>query len=275
MRYDAADLERAERLFRADIWSCAPIDAVTEAGVQARWFGPVLATTFAELPDAPGMNMIQGAAEPGAVEGRHLQEAVEWMQDWEVDYLVPVAAERPGARQAELWLDWHGCEQSVVARKYARPASRPRWRDAPRVDVRQLPREEDEGLGLVIAEGLGVPGLAESLFMGLPCLPGWSCYVAYLEGAEVACGSMRIEDGVAMLGLDATLPHARGRGCNRALLRRRLEDAANAGCYTVVTLCLGGPAQAGAATGRNLRRAGFTEAYRSVVWRPPVGIAVA
>jgi GNAT superfamily N-acetyltransferase len=275
MRYHTVDLEHAERAFREDIWSCAPEDAVVEAGVQARWFGPILATTFVDLPDAPGMNLIQGAAEPGAVERRHLSEAVEWMRDFEVDYLVPVAAERPESRQAELWLDWHGCEQSVVIRKYVRRVSKLRWRDAAGVEVRQLPQMEDEGLGIVTAEGLGTPELSEILFMGLPARAGWSCYAAYLEGAEVACGSMRIEDGIAMLGLDATLHHARGRGCNSALLRRRLDDAADAGCHTAVAVCPDDPARGRSPASRNLRRAGFAEAYGSVVWRPPVTISVA
>jgi hypothetical protein len=54
--------QRAAATQLQQLWSCAPEDAVIEAGVQARWFGPVLATALAELPDAPGMNLIQGAA---------------------------------------------------------------------------------------------------------------------------------------------------------------------------------------------------------------------
>jgi GNAT superfamily N-acetyltransferase len=274
--YDtAACFERAERRFRADIWSCAPIDAVLEAGVQARHFGPVLATVFADLPEAPGMNLIQGAAEPGAMEGSHLAEAVEWMRSWEVEFLVPVAADRPGTVEAETWLDRLGCEQSVVVRKYFRGPGRALWPDAPGVEVRRLAPEEDEGLSVVATEGLRLPDLAGILFFGLPCLPDWQCYVAYLDGEEVACGSMLIDGEIAVLGLDATLHHARGRGCNRALLRRRLNDAARAGAKTVLALALDHPRPGPSAAAARLLDVGFLEAYRSVAWHRPAKITVA
>ena len=50
--------------------------------------------------------------------------------------------------------------------------------------------------------------------------------------------------------------------------------AAAAGCHTVTALVpdeAGGP---GSGAARNLRRAGFREAYRSVVWRTPARVAV-
>lgn len=274
MEYHVADLERAERRFREDIWSCAPPDAVSEAGVQARHFGPVLATAFADLPEAPRMNTILGAAEPGAVSDGHFGEAVEWMREWEVDFQVSVAAERPGTELAETWLDWHGCEQGAVMRQYVRAAGAPAARDAPGVEVHKLPPAAEEGLDCLITEGFDLPFMAGFLFLGLPCLPGWHCYFAYLEDEVVACGSMRIENGIAKLGLDATLEHARGHGCQSALLRRRLRDAAAAGCHTAIARSRDDPARGGSAASRNLRRAGFAEAYRSVVWLPPVGITV-
>jgi hypothetical protein len=274
MYHTAACFERTERRFRADLWACAPEDAVVEAGVQAQRFGPVLATSFADLPDAPGLNLIQGAAEPGAVEGSHLADAVEWMRSWEVDFLVPVASDRPDTARAETWLDQRGCEQGLVIRKYFRGAGRALWRDAPGVEVRRLPPEEDEGFSLVVTEGLGLPALASILFFGLPCLPDWRCYVAYLDGEEVAAGAMLLDGDVALLGLDATLLHARGRGCNRALLRRRLEDAAKAGCRTVLAVALDTPQPGPSAAACRLLDVGFMEGHRSVAWQRPARIKV-
>jgi len=274
MRYQAADLELAEQRFREGIWSCVPDVAMLECGVQARWFGPILATVFAELPDAIELNAIQGATEPGAVADGHLDEAVEWMHAWEVDYQVPVAAGRPGTGLAETWLHWHGCEQSAVMRKYVRPASRLPWRDAPGVEVRELPPVPDEGLDCMLTPGLELPFLAGTLFVGLPCQPGWRCYFASVDDVTMACGSMRIENGIAMLGLDVTMSEGRRRGCHSALLRRRLDDAVAAGCQTVFTVLPDDPTRGGSAASRNFRRAGFAEAYREVVWRPPAEISV-
>ncbi|MEX2105884.1 MAG: GNAT family N-acetyltransferase [Solirubrobacterales bacterium] len=274
MQYDAAEFERAECRFRRDMWSTAPEDAVIEAGVRMRWFGPVLATTFAELPEIAGMSAIQGAAEPGAMEEGHLAEAIEWMGTWEVDYIVPVASDRPETHRAEQWLDEHGYEQRAVVRKYVRAASRPSLPDAPGVEVLELAPDEGEGMSFVAAEGLGLPDLAGILFYDLPSLESWRCYVALLEGELVACGAMLIDEGIATLGIDATVSHARGRGCNQALLRRRLIDAADAGCHAILAEACDEPRRGDSAVARNLRRVGFEEACRSVTWQRPVGIAV-
>jgi hypothetical protein len=278
MRYQPAEWERAALRCREDVWGCAPLDAVVESGVESRWFGPVLATSFAELPDAPTMNLIQGAAEPGAVAGRHLEAAVEWMAEWEVDYLIAVAQRRPGSELAERWLDWHDCEQGAVVRRYARSVRPlPREREAPGVEVERLPPVAEEGLDCILTETDVVPFLAGFLFLGLPRLAGWSSYLAYLDGQPVACGSMRVEGGIALLCLDATLREGRRRGCQGALIRRRLADAAEAGCHTALALAPDQPGpggRGGSPTARNLRRAGFTEAYRSVTWRVPARISV-
>lgn len=69
----------------------------------------------------------------------------------------------------------------------------------------------------IFSDSLDLPNLATILMIGLPRFEGWSCYAAYLDEREVACGSMLISGGVALFGLDATLPDFRGRGCQSAL----------------------------------------------------------
>ena len=101
MQYDPAAIAAAEFHFREGIWGAAPQDAIDELEIRKRWFGPVLATTCAGLADSVLMNAVQGAGEPGAVEGGHLAEAVEWMRSREVDYLVMVSSDRPDSEEAE------------------------------------------------------------------------------------------------------------------------------------------------------------------------------
>ena len=80
---------------------------------------------------------------------------------------------------------------------------------------------------------------------------------------------MLIDDGVAQLGPGTTLEHARGRGCNTALLRRRMLDAVEAGCHTVFVELGERDPSASRGAYRNLRRAGFEEAYKSRNWQRP------
>jgi hypothetical protein len=261
--------EALERRLRREIWRIAPLDAVIEVGVQMRCFGPMLATTFGGLPAASGLNVIHGADEPGAAAHRYLREAVSWMSEWEVDFLVSVAAGSEGAEEAELWLNWHGFEQGPVTRKYVRRATLPDVRVPPDVEVIELHENETEGLSTFVPEGYGLPDDSCFLFCGMPEIPGCRCYSAYLDGNEVACGSMLIADGVAVLAFDVTTEYARRRGCHHALLRRRLIDAIEAGCHTIVASAPDEPGKERSAGAASLLSAGFTEAYRSVSWRPP------
>jgi hypothetical protein len=273
MEYDAAVLERVARRFRRDIWSSVVAEAVEESGIEVREFGPVLATAFGELPEVHSLNQIQGAAEPGAIEEGHLTAAVEWMRAREVDYRVPVAQDRPGAGEAETWLHAHGYERGTGWFKFVRDGSPPDLPESPEVVIYELGLDEADGEGLcaIAAEALGLPLVAETLFFSLPHQPGWRCYTAAvdLEEGVVAAGALLIDGGIAQLGPATTLEHRRGHGCDTALLRRRLLDAAEAGCHTVFAEL--GEREPGeiAAAHRNLRRAGFKEAYASHNWQRP------
>jgi GNAT superfamily N-acetyltransferase len=272
MDYDSAVLERVAQLFRYEMWKSVVPVAVTECGIEVQRFGPVQATAVGAEPEVPSLNQIQGAAEPGAVEGGHLADAIEWMRTREVDYRVPVAESRPGSAEAEAWLGGHGYERAAAPTKLVRDAAPPDLPEDPEIEIFALGEEIDgEGLSHIVREGLGLPIMAETLVFSLPMEESWRCYTAVLpsEDRVAATGSMLIHDGVAQLGLDATLEVYRGRGCNRALLRRRLLDAAEAGCHTVFAE-LGECEPAGLAAARqNLVDAGFEEAYCSRSWQRP------
>jgi GNAT superfamily N-acetyltransferase len=269
MRYDAAALAAAELEFREGIWSAAPRDAIEELEIRKRRFGPVLATACAGLPDSEAMNAVQGAAEPDAIGGGHLAAAIEWMRSREVDYLVQVSSDRPGSEEAEAWLASRGYEQGPMMRRYLRTVDESVDGSGAKADVRELSAAETEGMSLIFAAALDLSDLATVPLLGLPELEGWHCYTAYLDEREVACGSLLLRGRIAVLGLDATLADARGRGCQTALIARRLRVAAAAGCEIALAAACDIPAERAAAA-RNLQRAGFVEAGRSIGWRRPL-----
>ena len=65
-------------------------------------------------------------------------------------------------------------------------------------------------------------------------VPGFIRYVARIDGEMVGQAAMRIDGDLAQLAGAGTLPRARGRGVQKALLQRRLADAAAAGCTLAV-----------------------------------------
>jgi GNAT superfamily N-acetyltransferase len=140
------------------------------------------------------------------------------------------------------------------------------------LEIVELGPLETEGMSHIFGQVLGLSSLATVLLLGLPLREGWHCYRASLGGQEVACGAMLALGKVALLGLEATLPDARGHGCQTALIERRLIDARRYGCdIAVAEVCDGRPATPDAV--RNLERMGFEEIAGSATWRRPTGIA--
>jgi GNAT superfamily N-acetyltransferase len=253
------------------MWRTAAPDAVAECGIEERRFGPVQATVFASLPESPVLNQVRGAAEPGAVEEGHLAAALEWARGFGIDCRVPVASRRPGTAAAESWLNRHGFEQGRGLVKYVRDAAWPELPGVPGVTVWEIGEDEADGETMFFgaAPALGLPGPAGTLLFSLPTQENWRTYTAELEGQIVSFGSMLIHEGVAVIDLDATIEGFRRRGCNQALLRTRLLAAAETGCDTVVAELPEGEDEGVATAVRNLLRAGFVPAYRSMNWQRP------
>jgi hypothetical protein len=273
LQQDSAVLESVAQHFRRDIWLSAAPAAIAEAGIELQRFGPVQATAFADLPDVAALNQIQGAAEPGAIEDGYLTAAIEWMRAREVHPRVAVAVPRPEATAADEWLGDRGYEQVDGWVKFIRETGPPYPHADPSILVYELGGQEIDGeaLSAIVAEGMNLPGYAGTLFFSLPEHENWRCYTAALAPDQpvVATASMRIEAGVAQLGVGHTLRHAQGHGCNLALLRRRLIDAAEAGCHTAMVELWDCRPEQLPPVGRNLRRAGFELAYAGHSWQRP------
>ena len=116
-------LEKVAQRFRREMWTSVVPEAVTESGVEVAGLGPVQATAFGDLPQI-SLNQIQGAAEPGAIEGGHLAAAIEWMRAAGSRLLGARRRGRPGAAEAEAWLGSRGYESGGGWVKFVRDS---RW----------------------------------------------------------------------------------------------------------------------------------------------------
>jgi hypothetical protein len=87
------------------------------------------------------------------------------------------------------------------------------------------------------------------------------CFLAAIDGVIAATAAMSMHDGVALLAGASTVPVFRGRGAQNALLKARLDFAAEHHC----DLALMG-ALPGSASQRNAERQGFHIAYTRTKW---------
>ncbi|HEX5609011.1 MAG TPA: GNAT family N-acetyltransferase [Solirubrobacterales bacterium] len=270
VRFDSARLDPVERRFWRECWESVPAEVAAEHGVERRDFGPVQATIVSALAEVPMLNLLLGATEPGAVEGGHLAAAATWARERGTDPYVPVAPETPGTAAAETWLEDNGFRRGYAWMKFVRNAHPPLFREPRGVEVVELEAGSEQPFGTIAAVGFGLPAWAAAFFAGLPGREGWRCYVALVDGEPQGCAAMLIKGEVAEFGIAATLEPARGRGCQLALLRRRILDAGEAGCHTLFVETGERAPDRPSGSYRNLLRAGFEEAYlRPNYQRPP------
>ena len=69
------------------------------------------------------MNLILGAAEPGAVAEGHLEAALEWVGSFGVAHRVPLTPTVATAAAAEDWLNQRGYEHSHSRARFTRDAA--------------------------------------------------------------------------------------------------------------------------------------------------------
>lgn len=97
----------------------------------------------------------------------------------------------------------------------------------------------------------------------------WHHYVGHIEGAPCCNATVYIGGRIAYLEWGQTLSGYRGRGCHRALIRRRLGDVRAAGCEIAFSIT-----DVGTQSARNLQRLGFRLAYNYVMLvREPLPIS--
>jgi hypothetical protein len=92
-------------------------------------------------------------------------------------------------------------------------------------------------------------------------IPGAHRFLATEDGRPVAAGGLFIHDTVALLAGASTIPAARQKGAQLALLDARLRFAAAAGCDLAMMGAL-----PGSGSQRNAERNGFRIAYTRIKW---------
>jgi hypothetical protein len=263
-----SDLDAVERRFWRGIWDAVPPETAAKRGIARSDFGPVQATIVTALPEARMLNLLLGATAPGAVAEGHLAKALDWIEARGVSFYLPVTASEPETAGAEELLRSRGYGAGYAWMKFVRDAHSPRFSLPGGVEVAEADAGQETPFGMIAATGFGLPAWASAFFADLPGRPGWHCYVAEVDGEPAACAAMFLRERIAEFGIAATLELARGRGCQLALLHRRILDAAAADCHTLFVETGERIPNRPSASYRNILRAGFEEAYLRPNWQP-------
>lgn len=261
--YDPLALDATERRFWGELWRAAPPTLATEHGIEVRAFGPLQATIVRDRAPGRSMNLVLGAAEADA---EQLTAGLDWVEGSGVDFYVPVTPGLPGSAAAEALLASRGYERGYAWMKFVRDTAPPERPDPDDVEVVELAPGDAALLGRIVATGFGLPPWMGALFEGVCGTDGWRCYAALVDGEPVAGATLLVDGTVGEFGTAATMEAARGRGCQTALLHRRIRDAAAAGCRTLFVETGVRTDDRPSASYRNILRAGFREAYVRPNW---------
>lgn len=142
----------------------------------------------------------------------------------------------PEARPPEL-RDWIAQENLMRYRgwvKFHRDATPPPDLKS-ELQVRQIGAEHAMDFGRIVAEGFDLSEAAAPLLASLADRPGWCLYMSFAGDEPAGTGAMFVRDGVGWLDWAATLPAYRGRGGQGVVLCRRIRDALDIGCQTLLT----------------------------------------
>jgi ribosomal protein S18 acetylase RimI-like enzyme len=212
-------------------------------------------------PDLPWYNAISGLSDHNLA---YLPAMLELFERWGVTPRVTLWATQVSARVGVTLHELGFAVQGVTNTLYAVPVQ-PEIVPVSGVQVRELEAGEAvESFNAVLLEGYGFTCEAQRQLTVLENeLPNTQRYLASVDGIPAAAGALVTHDGIAYLAGAATIPQARGRGAQSALIRQRLSDAASNAELVVVTTAFASQSQ------HNLERHGFRVAHTKTNWVNP------
>lgn len=232
-------------------------------GADHRLIGRALSTSARNVPLVT-FNRTIGLGLEGPVERDDLRKIADHMRD----FSAPVAQLQvaPFALSPELEADIEAEGFRRLPTVWAKMGRRSA--DAPVVETElttdMIGPEQAQLFASTVIAGFGMP---PSFVPWLEALPGrdrWRCYVVRSGSEAVAAGAMFLDAASAWLGMAATLPSARKRGAQSALIAQRIADAAGLGKPWVFTET--GVLEGANPSLANMQRAGFECLHERTNW---------
>jgi hypothetical protein len=240
--------------------------AVTDPNLAAATacFGRTTVTRLAALPEHHAYNKARGFTIDDV---DHLPAICAFFGEAELPPRIEVWAGDASAALGRRLADagFYAADINVTLRAQpGRSVSTPALEHRP-IEVHEPAAGEDDTVYLdTLFQGYGLNTGLESAQQTMMAIehrsPHSRRYLAYVDGQPAAAAALYTTvDGTYFAGA-ATVPAMRNRGCQSALIRRRLNDAAATAHPIVVTTAFGSPSHA------NLLRHGFHIVHTRTLW---------
>lgn len=257
-------IERIERDAWLDLFAAAPslaIEALSLSHKRVNGIGLLASSVvpITELNRAVAFGVDTTSSE------REIDLAVEWLDENAADgwalQIRPDAMDvrsKAALERAELEPAGNGWA------KFVRPTTNPDG--GSRISACKVIRADAgmaETYGRTSQGGFGLPETFAVWFSHLAGRPGWSCFLAIIEGVPVGAAAMFVRESEAWLGIDTVLQPYRTRGVHADLIAARVSQAVKQQVRTLT--CETAKPQDDDADGyssyRNYKKAGFELVY--------------
>jgi GNAT superfamily N-acetyltransferase len=263
-------LERAEIDAFTDLYQAASPEVAEAAGLAVSPVGDAVVLRASRI-DVLALNRTLGLGLQEPVSDRLLANVVSMLADsGSARFFIPVAPVNGhdklqdtlvsrGIRHYNNWVRLSRTMNDIPT-------------DTPTdLDVRQIDGNCAGIFGEIVAAAFGYPPSLAALPGQAVGRSGWRHYLAYAGQTPVAAAAMYVSGEAAWFGFAATDAAYRKKGAQRALVIRRLRDAAALGCSRVSVETAEDGVLKDAPSFRNLRRLGFETVYTrpNFIWIRP------
>lgn len=264
---------RAELVEAAYLWDMAdqvPGDLAERLGLAGLRVGGGVVRVAANDPTGGFWNRCIGLGQTEPVTAQVLDEAIAFARDHDAPVMVfqvpdqvegwdELATER-GLMGSATWVKFMGPTPAI--------AEAPTDLRIERIDPHDA--DQTREFARVQVDAFEMPrGLMEEWCADLAGRPDWPAFAAYDGDRMVAIAQLYVHGDTGHLVGAGTLPEARGRGAQLALMKARVDEAVAQGCRWIGSETGAESPESPNPSLHNMRRIGLVELYerRNWIWR--------
>lgn len=262
-----AAADRATAHAWADFFAAAPPDLAAEHGLAHEWRGGALFFRARDLPRGLFNQAIGlGTHEPATREG--VAEAVEFFRSHSIHNFCITRVPRAEPPELGSWLASHGLVPRSHYPIHTRVADLPLDVNT-NLSVSRATPEDAAAVARILGAVFDMPAWMEPWVAAAVTRPHWHYFLARDGKHPVGVGALFVQGDVGWFGMGGTLHSHRGQGAQRAILSRRIQEAAELGCQLLVCETAQDSPDRPNPSYRNVTRSGFRPLFTRSVYGPP------
>jgi hypothetical protein len=250
--------EETEALVWQRIWDAAPPEVRSALGLSCKHEGFVRAFQADKAPSW-FFNRVVGLGLDAPATREQVDALLAPYSELGLPHGVPLV-DIAQPKSLPTWLEERGLKHTTTLARMLRSTSNLPTGSSD-IQIRSVGREHAGLFGETTVQGFQLPPACVDWFAGLCGREGLRAYLAFEANEPIATGVLCVVGDTGWLGFGSTLSKARNRGVHRAMMLRRMIDAADLGCRWLQTETNLAVADEPTPSLNNMKRLGFEIAY--------------